>query len=98
MPSLHEEFGGVLLEVGAMRKPIIASNVGGIPLIIDHMKNGMLATVGDGRDFAAKVEYLLENEEIAREMGEKLYFSIQSKFDIVKVINKLLKIYEELVK
>ena len=38
LPSIFEEFGSTLLEAMAMRLPIVASQIGGIPEIIKHKK------------------------------------------------------------
>ena len=42
MPSLHEEFGSLILELACYKKPIIATNVGGIPENIINMNTGIL--------------------------------------------------------
>ena len=42
MPSRIESFGLSIIEVALMKKVVIAANVGGIPEIIQHEKNGLL--------------------------------------------------------
>jgi glycosyltransferase involved in cell wall biosynthesis len=70
-PSLNEPFGIVLLEAMACRKAIVASDVGGIPYIVDDGKTGLLFKSRDFEDLAKKIIILLKNEEIRNEMGNE---------------------------
>jgi glycosyltransferase involved in cell wall biosynthesis len=47
LPSLNEGMGRVLVEAMAAGKPIVASNVGGIPDLVQHGHNGLLVPPGD---------------------------------------------------
>ncbi len=69
-PSRYEPFGIVLLEAMVCGKAIIASNVGGIPDIIDTGKTGLLFECDDINDLAKKIIYLLQNKMLRDKMGE----------------------------
>ena len=47
LPSLNEGMGRVLVEAMAAGKPIVASDVGGIPDLVKHEHNGLLVPAGD---------------------------------------------------
>lgn len=70
VPSIYEAFGIVLLESMACGKPTVASNVGGIPFIVEDGKTGLLFECGDVRDLAEKIITLLQNKELREKMGE----------------------------
>jgi glycosyltransferase involved in cell wall biosynthesis len=64
-----ESFGMVLAEANACRRPVVASDVGGIPDFVRHGRNGYLARPGDARDLAAKLVDVLVDEPRARDLG-----------------------------
>ena len=81
LPSLWEPFGIVLAEAMATEKPVIGTDVGGIPEIIDNGKNGFLVPTRDARALAEKIIFLLQNEKIARKMGVEGRKSVLRKFN-----------------
>lgn len=66
-----ESFGMVLAEANACGRPVVASNIGGIPDFVREGDNGMLARPGDPADLAENIVKLLENPELARLMGQR---------------------------
>ena len=58
-----------LKEAMLMEIPAIATNVGGIPEIMEDSKSGFLVEEGDSDGIIEKITYLLENEQIAKQMG-----------------------------
>ena len=71
VPSLSEGLPRVILEAQALGKPVIASKVGGIPELITDGRNGFLFKVGDSNELAEKLRTLLNNKELAIEMGRR---------------------------
>jgi len=72
LPSFEEGFGIVLTEALASGKPLIGSNVGGIPMQVRDSWNGFLIEPGNERQLANKIEYLVENEKERKCMGKTL--------------------------
>ncbi len=70
LPSLNEGMGRVLVEAMALGKPVVASDVGGIPDLIIHGKNGYLVPPGDALSLSAAIGDLIEDPEKGRKMGE----------------------------
>ncbi|MCD1294428.1 glycosyltransferase family 1 protein [Methanocella sp. CWC-04] len=70
LPSINEGFGLVLSEAMCFSKPLIGSNIGGIPEQIMDGFNGHLFKPRDHRELAERIISLIENPELRREMGE----------------------------
>ncbi len=66
--SIKEGFGLTVSEALWKAKPVVASNVGGIPLQIAHKYSGLLCHSVEGAAFAIK--QLLSSPEYARKLGE----------------------------
>ena len=71
LPSIEEAFGIVLLEAMSQGLPIVASNVQGIPYVIKNGVNGFLVPPKNGVALAERIEYLLKNPDVAKEIGER---------------------------
>ena len=95
LPSLSESFGMVLLEAMACKKPVIGSNVGGIPYVIDNEKNGLLVPPKDPEALAKAIIKILKNSKLAKKMGEESYKKVIKNFTWDKQIEKTKKIIEE---
>ena len=71
LPSkdMSEGFGLTLLEANATGKPVIASNVGGIPSVVKNGYNGLLVQPNDPKALANAIVRLERNPREARAMG-----------------------------
>ena len=70
-PSRHEALGSSLLDALQAGLPIVASNVGGIPDIVEDGVNGRLVRPGDAAQLVAAIESLLEDEAGLAEMRRR---------------------------
>jgi glycosyltransferase involved in cell wall biosynthesis len=93
LPSLNEGMGRVLVEAMALGKPIVASDVGGIPDLVIHGKNGYLVPVGDVEALAARIKELLDYPVKREEMGDtgRRYAAGYSSVEMVKKIDQLYR-------
>lgn len=64
-----EPFGMVGVEAMLRQRPVIASNVGGIPDWLEDGKTGFLVPSTDEHAFATKMQILLENKQLAKDFG-----------------------------
>ena len=69
--TMAESFGIVNLEAMAAGIPIVASDLGGIPDIVKHGENGLLAKPCNVQSLADALTYLLKNEDIRKNFGNK---------------------------
>lgn len=70
IPSLSEGMPNAALEAMACAKPIVATNVGGLPEIVIDGVNGFLVKPKDPEALAEKICILLDNEEMRLKMGK----------------------------
>jgi len=78
--SRAEAYGRVTVEAMCLRKPIVGTNSGGTPELIEDGITGYLYTPGDCEDLAGKIRYLAENQELMRRMGENGFKRAKKKF------------------
>ena len=71
LPSLSEGLGRVVWEAMASGLPVVASNVGGIPELVENGKTGFLVPPGDEEAFAKRILWLFENPAEALQMGAR---------------------------
>jgi glycosyltransferase involved in cell wall biosynthesis len=98
LPSVHEGFGRVLLEAMSMHLPIIASNVGGIPLVIDNGKDGLLFEAGDFNSLRSKVLFLIKNKSFASKMTNAAHKKFITNYEYEVSINMFLDMYKSILK
>jgi len=71
VPSLSEGLARVLIEAMALQKPVIATRVGGTPEVVRDGENGFLIEPKNVSALAEKLKVVLENRELAKQMGVK---------------------------
>jgi glycosyltransferase involved in cell wall biosynthesis len=81
IPSRNEGFPVVSLEFQLFKKPMIASNAGGLPESIIDGFNGYLVPPGDVDALAGKITYLIDNSDVCRRLGENGFGYVKSHFD-----------------
>jgi glycosyltransferase involved in cell wall biosynthesis len=96
LPSLEESFGIVLLEAMACRKPVVASNVGGIPFVVADEKTGLLFESNDPEDLAEKIITLLRNRELQENMG-RAGRERAKEFGWDKIAKTTVRLYQEII-
>ena len=98
LPSLDrsEGFGLTLLEANATGKPVVASNVGGIPSIVTHGVNGLLVPPRDEITLARTVVNLMEDEDKLLEMGRNGR-RIAEAYEWREIVKKIEELYREVL-
>ena len=92
--SLREGFGLVITEALWKGKPVVAANVGGIPLQVDNRRTGYL--VGDISECAERVIHLLKDSEIANKMGTSGKEYVRKNFLITRLLKDYLNLFNNL--
>jgi len=95
--STREGFGLTVTEALWKGTPVVASNVGGIPLQIEDGVNGFLLDPKDYDGFADAVLKLLKDEALARRMGETGREKVREKFLITRLLEDYITLMEELI-
>ncbi len=97
LPSRIEPFGIVIIEAGYMKKPVIASNVDGIPEIIDDGINGLLFAPEDHEDLSNKIISLINDKDKAKILGEKLHQKVINNFTSDVMVPQYEKLYSSIL-
>ena len=87
-----------LQEAQLMKKPVIATNIGGIPEIMKDKETGFLVEKGNADEIIEKIKILLENRHLSKKMGEEGRNFIIKNFSWDKITKDFIKIAEEYLK
>ena len=93
-PSYSEGLGSVILEAIGAGLPVIGSNAGGIPDIIDHEQSGLLCDAGNFQQLAQCIDRL-ENDKILRLQLQKGGKEKLKQFDIAYTASLYKDIYTQ---
>jgi len=97
LPSFKEAFAVVNLEALACETPVIATNIGGIPEVIQHGKNGILIPPNNAIKLAEAIQYLLDNKDVRARFGREGRKFVVENFSCSVIAKKLSRIYEEML-
>ncbi len=97
LTSHCESFPYSMLEGAAMKKPMVASNVGGIGSLVKNGETGYLFEAKNSDDFAEKLQRLCENEAERLMMGENIYKRATTKFSSENLAKKHIEIYTDIL-
>lgn len=89
--SIREGFGLTVSEALWKAKPMVASNVGGIPLQIAHKYSGLLCNSIEGASFALK--QLLNSPDYARRLGENGREHVKNNFLITRHLKEYMLLF-----
>lgn len=97
LPSLGDALPTVLIEALASGTPTIATDVGGIPEIIEHNKNGLLVPPANAQMLTKACLQLLNNKEEASRLSNAGLEIAKERFSVEKQVELLGNIYMELI-
>ncbi len=95
LPSTEEGFGLVLVEAQFCKRPVIGTDSGGIPDIIQDKITGLLVKPKDSLALAEAIEKILVDRGYAEELAEKGYSSALSRFSPDAIQEKFVRFIEE---
>ena len=98
LPSRFETFGLVLAEAMALKKPVVAYRVGGIPELIEDGRNGFLVEQNNEEELFQKLKLLADDKELCTAMGIAGRECVETKFSCKKMMDELLAIYQSVLK
>lgn len=94
LPSVKEGLPYTVMEAMAAGIPVAASAVGGIPDLIQHGVNGLLAAPKVPENIAGLLDELLKNTSMRTELGEAGKKIVEANFRLRDMITKTVSIYE----
>jgi N-acetyl-alpha-D-glucosaminyl L-malate synthase BshA len=93
--SRDESFGMGILETMAYGKPVLATNAGGIPEVLRDGTDGYLLKIGDVKGFAGKLNLLMADEKLTKQLGQSARLRAKEKFSAGVIVKQYLKLYSQ---
>jgi glycosyltransferase involved in cell wall biosynthesis len=97
LPSYREAQGLSILEAMALSRPVVASNVGGIPEMVEDGRTGLLVPPHDSGALAAAVTRLLQDHPYADLLGRAGHDLVHERFCVELMVRAVESIYDEAV-
>jgi glycosyltransferase involved in cell wall biosynthesis len=95
LPSYaHEGIPQIVLQTQAMARPVVATTIGGIPEVVEDGVTGLLVPPRDEAALAEKITSVLADPELAARLGMAGRNSIEEKYNLDAMGERLLALYE----
>ena len=96
LPSVSEGMPNSLMEAMALEMPCLASNVGGVPELIEHNVDGLIFEPKNPKEIADLIRLLLEDEHLQKKLGINARKKMKNKFNWNQIIKKFEILNEKL--
>ena len=96
LPSSSESFGLVALEAMSAEVPVVTSNAGGLPEVVEHGVTGFLHDPEHVSGFVTSVMKLLTNEPLRRTMGRRGRREAKRRFSVDEMVGRYIQVYDSL--
>jgi L-malate glycosyltransferase len=93
--SKVESFGVSILESSACEKPVVVSDVGGLPEVVENDVTGFIVKANDTEATTNAIEKLIQNGELREKYGVAGRIRVRNKFDWHKNVNDMINIYNQ---
>ena len=94
-PSFMEAFPNGLMEAMAAELPVVATDVGGIPELIDHGRNGLLVPAGDPEGLATALMRVLTDPTYAAALASAARATIEQRYSFARMVSDFESLYHE---
>jgi len=98
LPSYHEAFGVAAAEASAAGLPVVASNVEGLPEVIEDGKTGILIKPGDVKALKKAIEFYMENPDERIEHGNAGRLKAEAEYRWVNNAGLMNNLYQKILK
>ncbi len=92
--SVKEGLPYTVLEAMLAGLPIVSTNVGGLPEMIENNKTGLLSKPAKARDLAEKIKLLIDNKTLRQELGMCAEEKVKAEFSLEKMVEETKNIYQ----
>jgi glycosyltransferase involved in cell wall biosynthesis len=96
-PSLEDNLPNTIMEAMSCGIPVVAFNVGGIPDMIDHNTNGILATLLSSEELANGIKLLLNDDSLRKNFSNSAREKVIKNFDQIIIAEKYFEVYKSLL-
>ncbi len=92
-PSLYEPFGIVALESFAARVPVVVSDTGGLPEVVQHTQTGIVTQTNNPHSLGWGILEVLKNPDYAQYLINNAYKSLEQRFNWKKLAKQTETVY-----
>lgn len=96
-PSRLEGFGLIVAEAMACELPVVAANTSALPELITNNQTGFLCQLDEVEEFTKIIKSLKENPNIYKSIGKNSREEIKLNFSFDSMVDKYLKLYENIL-
>ncbi|MFH1510531.1 MAG: glycosyltransferase family 4 protein [Candidatus Woesearchaeota archaeon] len=97
LPSLTESFPLSILEAMATKTAVISTDVGGIPEMVEHNKNGLLVKPQDSLGLRKAINTLVGDNALRQRLASRGCSTVEEKFTSKNMASQTVKAYEEMI-
>lgn len=97
VPSVVDNLPNTVLEAMACGTPVVASRVGGIPEMVNHMDTGYLAKPDDPTDLANGIKLLLEDQNLRHSMGKRGRQRVEEEYSLELQAQRYAELYRQVL-
>jgi L-malate glycosyltransferase len=94
MSSVTEGLGTSLLDAMACGKPVVATEAGGIPEVVEHGRTGLLVPPRDHAAMAGAIVRLLNDAALRHQMGAAGLVTVYQRFSVERMVRDTLRVYQ----
>jgi len=88
---------GALQTAYTFGRPVIATNVGGLPEAVEDGKSGFLVSSQSPRELADKIVFLINNPDLAAQMGDYARYLSNTRFSWQSIAKQILLVYHNVI-
>lgn len=96
-PARREGLGVAVLEAMSCGVPVVASDAGGIPDIVEHERSGLLFASGDSRELCAALLRMLDDEALRLRLARSGRERVKSRFSVQRMSRRYMEVYNRVL-
>lgn len=96
LTSINEGFGRAILEAMAARLPVVATDVGGVPTVLDGGRTGSLVPPADPHALAGAISDLISSPDERDRLSQLGFDRVRTVYDLETTVTQHIELYERL--
>jgi len=98
LPYVDASQSGIIPIAYSFKKPVVVTNVGSLPEVVDNERTGLIVPPRDVESLARAITRLLNDGELRKELGNNAYEKMKEELSWNNIAEKTIRVYEEIGK